>query len=131
MIVYISTTIIRNKTCYNDSYLYKAPPGTYFYRSPLFDKEILTIKCWHLPIFTPRRQGTIFGTTELNFRVRYGNGWTLSVIDTNYFRNRSDYSTGYPLCQRFSRNSEVIRTKSSKAKGANLLFTPPLSGKAL
>ena len=42
-------------------------------------------KYWHLPIFTPRRQGTIFGTTELNFRVRYGNGWTLSVIDTNYF----------------------------------------------
>ena len=39
--------------------------------------------CWHLPIFTPRRQGTIFGTTELNFRVRYGNGWTLCVIDTN------------------------------------------------
>ena len=83
MIVYISTTIIRNKTCYNDSYLYKSPPGTCFYRSPLLDKEILTIKCWHLPIFTPRRQGTIFGTTELNFRVRYGNGWTLSVINTN------------------------------------------------
>ena len=41
--------------------------------------------CWHLPIFTHRRQCTIFGTTELNFRVRYGNGWTLSVIDTNYF----------------------------------------------
>ena len=40
-------------------------------------------KYWHLPIFTPRRQGTIFGTTELNFRVRDGNGWTLCVIDTN------------------------------------------------
>ena len=41
-------------------------------------------KCWRLPIFTPRRQGTIFGTTELNFRVRYGNGWTLCVINTNF-----------------------------------------------
>ena len=40
--------------------------------------------CWHLPIFTPRRQSTIFGTTELNFCVRYGNRWTLSVINTNY-----------------------------------------------
>ena len=41
------------------------------------------LQYWHLPIFTPRRQSTIFGTTELNFRVRYGNGWTLCVIDTN------------------------------------------------
>ena len=39
--------------------------------------------CWHLPIFTPRRQGTIFGTTGLNFRVRDGNGWTPCVINTN------------------------------------------------
>ena len=46
-------------------------------------KEKTRYKNWHLPIFTPRRQGTIFGTTELNFRVRYGNGWTLSVINTN------------------------------------------------
>ena len=34
---------------------------------------------------TPRRRSTIFGTTELNFCVRYGNRWTLSVIDTNCF----------------------------------------------
>ncbi len=39
--------------------------------------------CWHLPIFTPRRQGTIVGTTGLNFRVRDGNGWTPCVINTN------------------------------------------------
>ena len=42
-------------------------------------------KCWHLPIFTGRHQPTIFGTTELNFCVRDGNRWTLSVIDTNLF----------------------------------------------
>ena len=47
-------------------------------------KEKLTIECWHLPIFTPRRQGTIFGTTGLNFRVRDGNGWGLSVIGTGF-----------------------------------------------
>ena len=40
-------------------------------------------KCWRLPIFTGRFQPTIFGTTELNFCVRYGNRWTLSVINTN------------------------------------------------
>ena len=40
--------------------------------------------CWHLAIFTGRHQPTIVATTELNFCVRYGNRWTLSVIDTNY-----------------------------------------------
>ena len=41
-------------------------------------------KCWHLPIFPGRHQPSIFGTTELNFCVRDGNRWTLSVINTNY-----------------------------------------------
>ena len=36
-----------------------------------------------LPIFPGRHQPSIFGTTELNFCVRYGNRWTLSVINTN------------------------------------------------
>ena len=40
--------------------------------------------CWHRPIFPDRRQSSIVGTDELNFRVRNGNGWTLIVIDTNY-----------------------------------------------
>ena len=39
--------------------------------------------CWHLPIFPGRRQPSIVGTSELNFRVRNGNGWTLTVINTN------------------------------------------------
>ena len=42
------------------------------------------IKCWRLPIVPGRRQPSIFGTSELNFRVRNGNGWTLTVINTNY-----------------------------------------------
>ena len=41
--------------------------------------------CWHLPIVPGRLQPSIFGTNELNFCVRYGNRWTLIVINTNYF----------------------------------------------
>ncbi len=36
-----------------------------------------------LPIFPGRRQPSIFGAGELNFRVRDGNGWTLTAINTN------------------------------------------------
>ena len=39
--------------------------------------------CWRLPIFPDRYQSSIFGTSELNFRVRNGNGWTLTVMNTN------------------------------------------------
>ena len=38
-----------------------------------------------LPIFPVCLQTSIFGAGELNFRVRYGNGWTLTAINTNYF----------------------------------------------
>ena len=37
-----------------------------------------------LPIFTRRFQRTIFGTSELNFCVRNGNRWFLTVIDTGH-----------------------------------------------
>ena len=36
-----------------------------------------------LPIFPVRLQTSIFGASELNFRVRDGNGWTLTAINTN------------------------------------------------
>ena len=36
-----------------------------------------------LPIFPVRLQTSIFGVSELNFRVRDGNGWTLTTINTN------------------------------------------------
>ena len=36
-----------------------------------------------LPIFPVRLQTSIFGASELNFRVRNGNGWTLTAINTN------------------------------------------------
>ena len=41
------------------------------------------IQCRHRPIFPGRRQPSIVGTGELNFRVRNGNGWTLTVISTD------------------------------------------------
>ena len=37
-----------------------------------------------LPIFPVRLQTSIFGASELNFRVRNGNGWTLTAKNTNY-----------------------------------------------
>ena len=44
-------------------------------------------KSRHLPIFPGRLQPSIFGTTKLNFCVRNGNRWDLTVIDTD----RSDW----------------------------------------
>ena len=38
-----------------------------------------------LPIFPVRLQTSIFGRSELNFRVRNGNGWTLALISTDFF----------------------------------------------
>ena len=38
-----------------------------------------------LPIFTSRFQLTIFGTSELNFCVRNGNRWNLTVIVTDQY----------------------------------------------
>ena len=36
------------------------------------------------PIFPGRRQPSIVGRNELNYRVRNGNGWTLALIGTNF-----------------------------------------------
>ena len=38
--------------------------------------------CRRRPIFPGSFPPSIFGTGELNFRVRYGNGWDLTVINT-------------------------------------------------
>ena len=39
-----------------------------------------------LPIFPVSRPTSIFGGSELNFCVRYGNRWTLTPINTNDFK---------------------------------------------
>ena len=44
------------------------------------------VLCWHLLIFPGRYQPSIVSASELNFRVRDGNGCTLTAIDTNYLK---------------------------------------------
>ena len=43
-----------------------------------------SIGCRHFSIFPGRRQPSIFDADELNFRVRYGNGWSLIAINTDF-----------------------------------------------
>ena len=43
-----------------------------------------TVQMLALPIFPGRLQPSIVSRSELNFRVRDGNGWTLALINTNY-----------------------------------------------
>ena len=54
-----------------------------------------------LPIFPVRLQTSIFGRSELNFRVRNGNGWTLALINTNctIFSTVAYYNQFSRLCQ--------------------------------
>ena len=42
--------------------------------------------CWRLPIFPGRYQPSIVSASELNCRVRDGNGCTLTAISTNLFQ---------------------------------------------
>ena len=49
-----------------------------------------------LPIFPGRRQPSIFGASELNCRVRNGNGWTLTAISTDYSISQAFGSIGKP-----------------------------------
>ena len=46
--------------------------------------------CQHRPILPGRLQPSIVGTGELNFRVRNGNGWTLTAKDADYEITGSD-----------------------------------------
>ena len=43
-------------------------------------KSVFCVGVTYLPV---RLQTSIFGAGELNFRVRDGNGWTLTAINTN------------------------------------------------
>ena len=42
-----------------------------------------------LPVFPGRCQPSIVSRNELNYRVRNGNGWTLTNKNTNYVNDRS------------------------------------------
>ena len=61
-----------------------------------------------LPIFPGRLQPSIVGRSELNFRVRDGNGWTLALINTNYC---TAYTvTTYIIISRLPLKEVVTRT---------------------
>ena len=84
-----------------------------------------------LPIFPGRRQPSIVGRNELNYRVRNGNGWTLILINTNYlilkkefgdpYRIRTDVNgvrgrclnhlTNGPYCRQFSLEGYTLKTE--------------------
>ena len=54
------------------------------YRSKNQSSQVTTLVfVLALPIFPARLQASIVGASELNFRVRDGNGWTLTAINTN------------------------------------------------
>ena len=52
------------------------------------------------PIFPGRRQPSIFGASELNCRVRDGNGWTLTAISTDFVNTSSISFAVSPLPRR-------------------------------
>ena len=60
----------------------------------------MCVLCWHLLIFPGSCPPSIFSASELNFRVRNGNGWTLTAINTNCVPSSSDDFVSIP--QRFT-----------------------------
>ena len=77
-----------------------------------------------LPIFPGRRQPSIVGAGELNYRVRNGNGWTLTAINTNYsistdpsVKIPSYYSTLITSCQETFGDPYRIRTDVKGVRG--------------
>ena len=62
--------------------------------------------CRHLLIFPGSCPPSIFSASELNFRVRNGNGWTLTAINTDciappFLSGEDDYTTSVSVCQHF------------------------------
>ena len=84
-----------------------AEPGVAFVKTKQkrqsFDCRFLMLA---LPIFPGRRQPSIVGRNELNYRVRNGNGWTLALINTNS-------SSGFP------ENMHIIRSIQALVKRKN------------
>ena len=70
-----------NDTAVNSRVLYRLSYGGILKPTK---QSLIGYLCRHRPIFPGRFQPSIFGTNELNYRVRNGNGWTLILISTNY-----------------------------------------------
>ncbi len=60
-----------------------------------------------LPVFPGRCQPSIVGRSELNYRVRNGNGWTLALISTNFVA-ASAISLASTLCYSVARRTSYI-----------------------
>ena len=69
-----------------------------------------------LPIFPGRLQPSIVSRSELNFRVRDGNGWTLALIRTNYSGRSRLRGTTYSI-RRKSGDPYRIRTDVKGVRG--------------
>ena len=69
-----------NDTAVNSRVLYRLSYGGILKPTK---QSLIGYLCRHRPIFPGRFQPSIFGTNELNYRVRNGNGWTLIVINTD------------------------------------------------
>ena len=75
-----------------------------YWRQKKSDSRKTVAQVLALPIFPGRRQPSIVGRDELNYRVRNGNGWTLALISTNLFirvlpEEQTDYNVFNTLCQ--------------------------------
>ena len=75
-----------------------------------------------LPIFPGRLQPSIVGRSELNFRVRDGNGWTLALISTNCvcvprLQSQTYLIRFFFLCQEKSGDPYLIRTDVKGVRG--------------
>ena len=71
-----------NDTAVNSRVLYRLSYGGILKPTK---QSLIGYLCRHRPIFPGRFQPSIFGTNELNYRVRNGNGCTLITINTYYF----------------------------------------------
>ena len=82
--------------------------------------------CQRRPIFPGSFPPSIFGTNELNFRVRNGNGWTLIVKDTDYCIESGYGSRRAPLIPISDRRRpQTFPTQPTSAAGRTSV--PPAS----
>ena len=75
-----------------------------------------------LPIFPASHPASIVGACELNFCVRDGNRWTLSVINTNYlFTSIHFLGLGDP-CENRTRVAAVRGRSLNRLTNGPILF---------
>ena len=81
--------------------------------------------CWQRPILPGSFPPSIFGTGELNFRVRDGNGWDLTVINTSLLHLPQPQNLSYLFLFTKYRNSLICcgqRTFSKKEPQKRFFF---------